>query len=220
MSRDQHDQSDIGASDGLEIISAIGHELRNIVGAVVHQIELLADGEMSEPMQARSRAAVVDSAHELHLFIDALTDLERLERGDTDVHLAPADLVELLESVSRDHARENAGGEATASGVVIESSGSPVVFIDMATMRRVVVMIVAESITRLSEPLAVVSATEDHVDLTFRSAGAQPRRHREVRIDDGLLLWIAARLARQSNVDLQTSSTGSSLHLRLRRVRG
>lgn len=202
-------------SDGFEMVSAIGHELRNIVGAVIHQIELLSGDELDEPLRVRSRAAVVESAYELNRFVDALTDLERLHRGELVASRAAVELDELLDSVVDEsawgkHERGDAPGPELVHVAEVEPSE---VLVDPPTIRRVLTMAIAESVARLGAVTISSTREGEYAHITFDGAEGAETGHRSVGIDDGLGLWVASQLAQLSEARLETTASGTSMRL-------
>lgn len=213
----------------VELISAIGHELRNIVGPIVHQIELMEHGDLDEPLRARSRRAIIESASELNRFIDGIADLERLERGERPQEPVAFDLDALLdELVGGDDGGASSAG--TSAGSVVGATAAPSrvrtgaragwVVADPSSVRRVIGILASGCEARFDVAAVDVSRSENSVDLTFCRPGcADDGPHRAVDVDDGLLAWVASEVAAQGGAEVQTDALGGSFRLRLPTMR-
>lgn len=203
--------------DELDLVPAIGHELRNIVGAIIHQIELLAGGGLEETMRARSRAAIVESAEELNRFVDAVTDLEQLQRGELVAARRPVDLVDLLESIVSESgwATIERRNSSLSKSVRVGDVEPSEVLVDPVTIRRVLTIAIAESLERIGAVEISAAREGDYVHISFDSVDGPIAGHRVVCIDDGLGLWVASQLARLSNARLETTASGTSMRLTL-----
>ena len=224
----------------VDLISAIGHELRNIVGPIVHQIELMEHLDLDEPLRARSRRAIIESASELNRFIDGIADLERLERGEHSQEPIAFDLDVLLDDLldlDDDLAEHGAGSAAVAALAGASSGGSSGastdgaddarprirtgeragwVVADPVSIRRVIGILASGCEARFDGAAVAVRRSEDSVDLTFCRPGcADDTTHRAVTVDDGLLAWVASVLAAQSGAEVRADSAGGSFRLRL-----
>ena len=214
----QHDtgtdgtRTDGTSTEASRLVAAVGHDLRHLVGALSHQIELLCSNDLDASLRERCLHSIVETGAELDRFVDGLTDLERTLRGEHSVRLEHVNLRALIRTVIVD--RSDVGGDLAG----VNPPGSTV-RVDPAIARRVLQILVAEC-EAMSDAVTVdLSNTLDAVEVVItggpRRATAHTHDVRPISETDGLAPWIASRLGRVSGIDVGIDPRSSSFLVRL-----
>ncbi len=90
-----------------EFVSTVSHELRTPMTSIKGYVDLMlmgAAGQMSES-QVRYLKVIQNNADRLHMLVNDLLDISRIETGKTQLDLRPTDISLLLEQVVEGHLR-------------------------------------------------------------------------------------------------------------------
>ncbi len=88
-----------------EFVSTVSHELRTPMTSIKGYVDLMlmgAAGQMSEAQQ-RYLKVIQNNAERLHMLVNDLLDISRIETGKTQLDLRPVDISLLLEQVVEGH---------------------------------------------------------------------------------------------------------------------
>jgi signal transduction histidine kinase len=203
---------DASTDDVSRLVAAVGHDLRHLVGALSHQIELLSGDDLDSRLRQRCLHSIVETGAELERFVDGLADLERTLRGEHSVRLQHVDLRTMIRTVMVDRSQlggDLAGVDAPASAVCV----------DPTIARRVLQILVAECEAMSDAVTVELSTSVDTVEVVIsggsRRATADPNDVRPISETDGLAPWIASRLGRVSGIDVVIDPISLSFLVRL-----
>jgi signal transduction histidine kinase len=90
-----------------EFVSTVSHELRTPMTSIKGYVDLLlmgAAGNMSQP-QVRYLQVIKNNAERLHMLVNDLLNISRIETGKVSLDLRPIDVVDLVEQVVDGHVR-------------------------------------------------------------------------------------------------------------------
>ena len=118
----QHAPERTASTEASRLVAAVGHDLRHLVGALSHQIELLCSNDLDASLRSGCLHSIVESGAELDRFVDGLTDLERTLRGEHSVRLEHVDLRALIRTVIVDRS-DVAGDLAGANHRRLDCAG-------------------------------------------------------------------------------------------------
>lgn len=88
-----------------EFVSTVSHELRTPMTSIKGYADLLlmgAAGEMTEP-QLQYLSVIKSNAERLHLLVNDLLDISRIETGKTELDLRPLNIPQLIDEVVQHH---------------------------------------------------------------------------------------------------------------------
>ncbi len=198
-------ESTIGRDDAARLVGVLAHDLRQHVGALSHQIDLLADGGIDASTRRRCLQNLVAGGEELNRFVDSLADLERTLGEAKPAKRIDVDLRTLVRAAVADRA-----------GAVLDTATAPgsdaTVRTDPSLARRMIQELIAESGTRSDTVSIELTCDEGSATLSIGGRNgaltAALHRSRPVVIDDGLVPWIAHGLGRlcAAEVDIEPSS--------------
>lgn len=194
----------------VDLIAAVGHELRGIVGAILHQVELLT-GELDAALQYRSRKALFQSFDELNRFADALSDLERIERGELTVRSQSVNLAEVF---SIDDRAPLSAADRERLQAVLDSVRSVLVDVDAVVLRRIINMLMSECHSRADETSVEIDRRAGQVEITLCAGGRESDVvMRPISIGDGIMPWVASVLAGAAGCGAMAANVGSQYTL-------
>jgi len=181
-----------------DFIGSLTHELRHEVSAVLHQVELLRSDVLDELTQRRSLAAIEANADNLMGFIEDLSELGRIMRGEVSTSCRRIDVDELIGGSVHDRARQldwhaPAGGPADVWST----------YTDPLIVDQIVTGVLDQYYRDESDATAVLSAhaqrsNDRFVDIVFTSNHAgpfDPVPLRTATLDDGLSMFVAHKSA-------------------------
>jgi signal transduction histidine kinase len=90
-----------------EFVSTVSHELRTPMTSIKGYVDLLlmgAAGDMSQP-QVRYLQVIKNNAERLHMLVNDLLNISRIETGKVSLDLRPIDVADLVEQVVDGHVR-------------------------------------------------------------------------------------------------------------------
>ena len=90
-----------------EFVSTVSHELRTPMTSIKGYADLMlmgAAGEMSEP-QSRYLQVIKNNADRLHMLVNDLLNISRIETGKTTLDLRPLDVTQIIEQIVDGHLR-------------------------------------------------------------------------------------------------------------------
>lgn len=128
-----------------EFVANISHELRVPLAAVKAMVETLLDGALSDPSAATrflsQMNAEVDNITQL---VRELLELSRIESGQTELHLAPAEIGRIAEKAV---GRLQAQADQQAVRVTLEADpGNPVAMLDEDKLGQVILNLLHNAI--------------------------------------------------------------------------
>lgn len=88
-----------------EFVSTVSHELRTPMTSIKGYADLLlmgAAGEMTDP-QLQYLQVIKNNAERLHLLVNDLLDISRIETGKTELDLRPLNITQLIDQVVNNH---------------------------------------------------------------------------------------------------------------------
>jgi signal transduction histidine kinase len=88
-----------------EFVSTVSHELRTPMTSIKGYADLLlmgAVGQLTDPQQ-RYMQVIKNNANRLHMLVNDLLDISRIETGKTTLELRPLDMTQLVEQVVNGH---------------------------------------------------------------------------------------------------------------------
>lgn len=189
----------IEGDDTIRLVAAVGHDLRHLVGALSHQIEMLSGDDLDPTLRERCLRSIVQTGAELDRFVDGLADLERTLRGEHSARFEVVDLRAIIRTVIVDRSDHGSG----LAGV---NPADALVWVDPAIARRVLQILVAECEARSDAVTVDLSSTGGVVEvvITCGDCRATDRIHdaRPITETDGLAPWIARRLGRVGGIDV------------------
>lgn len=196
-----------------DFIGSLTHELRHEVSAVLHQVELLRSDALDELTRGRSLAAIGVNAENLIGFIDDLTALGRLMRGEVSTSCRPIDVGELIGGSVHDRARP-LDWHAPADGPADLWS----TYTDPLIVDQIVTGVLDQYSRHEVDDNAVVSAyaqrsSDRYIDVAFTSGRPGPfdaAPFRTATLDDGLSMFVAHKSAEL--VGGEFGMIGSSRH--------
>lgn len=123
-----------------EFVSTVSHELRTPMTSIKGYVDLMlmgAAGQMSES-QVRYLKVIRNNADRLHMLVNDLLDISRIETGKTQLDLRPTDISLLLEQVVEGHLRGRIQHEGKAITVHTDAPPTlPLVNIDRRRITQV-----------------------------------------------------------------------------------
>lgn len=190
-------------------IGLLAHELRQEVSAVLHQVELLKIASIDEATRRRSLDAIEANAEKLMSFVDDLTRLDRLTRGEVTATCREVDIGELIAGSGQDRARPLC--------CPVQHDGSSEV-LSVYTDPIVVDQVIAGLLGRFDgiDVDGAVNAwalrTDDKfIDVIFTAERERPSGSVEFRsatLEDGLDLYVARRTAELAGADVGVQRSG------------
>ncbi|MCA9971454.1 MAG: GAF domain-containing protein [Anaerolineales bacterium] len=123
-----------------EFVSTVSHELRTPMTSIKGYVDLLlmgAAGKMSDA-QTRYLKVIKNNAERLHMLVNDLLDISKIETGKTALDLRPIDVKQLIEQVVEGHLRGRIQHEKKAIAVKVDTPANlPLVTIDHARITQV-----------------------------------------------------------------------------------
>lgn len=194
----------------VDLIAAVGHELRGIVGAILHQVELLS-GELDGALQYRSRKALLQSFDELNRFADALSDLERIERGELAVRTRSVSLAAVFSIHDRSPLSD---ADRQRLQRALDNARSVLVEVDETVLRRIINMLMSDCYSRADETSVEVVRSTERVEITLCAGASGPDvLMRPISLGDGIMPWVASILAGAAGCGATAANVGSQYTL-------
>lgn len=156
-------------------VSVVSHELRTPMTSIKGYIENLLDGLAGEltDKQTRSLERVKHNIDRLTRMINELLDLSKIEAGRLELHLAPIDIVDLVEDVVENH-RATARQKSILLRTVLHAP-LPMVRGDTDKLHRVLINLVHNAIKFTPEGGAILvevgTQGDDFVQVTVIDSG-------------------------------------------------
>lgn len=123
-----------------EFVSTVSHELRTPMTSIKGYADLMlmgAAGAMTEP-QIRYLKVIKNNADRLHMLVNDLLNISRIETGKTTLDLRPLDIPQVIEQVVEGHLRGRIQHEKKKLNVYTEISSSlPLVNADHAKVTQI-----------------------------------------------------------------------------------
>lgn len=123
-----------------EFVSTVSHELRTPMTSIKGYVDLMlmgAAGQMSAS-QVRYLQVIKNNAERLHMLVNDLLDISRIETGKTTLDLRPVDIAQLVEQVVESHLHGRIQHENKSITVLTDTPPNlPLVNIDHARITQV-----------------------------------------------------------------------------------
>lgn len=146
-----------------EFISTVTHELRTPLTSIRAMSELLQDmPELTEEEKEGFLEKIIKETERMTRLINQVLDLEKLHRGETTIHLEPADMVALVTGVINEY--KYLANEKKIAFQLVSDENTPLINIDKDRITQVVVNLLANAI-KFSPELTTI-----HVEIK-KSAG-------------------------------------------------
>ncbi|MCP9446317.1 MAG: ATP-binding protein [Nitrospira sp.] len=156
-------------------VSVVSHELRTPMTSIKGYVENLLDGlagALTEK-QARSLERVKHNIDRLTRMINELLDLSKIEAGRLELHLAPINIVDLVEDVVENY--QATARQKSLTVRVILSSPLPPVRADSDKLHRVLINLIHNAIKFTPEGgeirIEVKARADDFVEVTVIDSG-------------------------------------------------
>ena len=201
-------------------LSRLAHELRTPLTSILGFSEILLTQEQLTETQRGFCERIQNSARELQLRLDQLSDLSRLEAGQSELQREEFSLEDLLREACADLARQahrpNAELRCQAGAAV------PLIVSDRGKLRQVVYSLLAYAITRSPSARVVASAGKNSAGFLLKIEDEG-----EVPVDSTAIFDLASsnRLAGNSDLGLAIARQnidllGATLSFQNRQPRG
>ncbi len=162
-----------------EFVANVSHELRTPLTSIIGFVETLRDGAISDPEKGfRFLNIIAKHTERLDRLISDLLELSQIESGQTEMHLACVNLLELINRTVYNF-RETAGWKGQTINVTIPQ-GLPSVVADEEKMETVLVNILDNAVKYTPEHGEItISAIDDNgfvkVEISDTGMGIPPR---------------------------------------------
>lgn len=80
-----------------EFLAALGHELRNPLGAIRTALEVLALADRNSAMHDEAHATIERQSRQLVALVDDLLEISRIKQGKVELHKETVDLAEIIQ---------------------------------------------------------------------------------------------------------------------------
>lgn len=184
-----------------EFVSTVSHELRTPMTSIKGYVDLLlmgAAGQMSDA-QTRYLQVIQNNAERLHMLVNDLLDISRIETGKTKLDLRPVDISQLIEDVVEGHLRGRIQHENKNITVYTDTPNDlPLVNIDHARITQVLTNLLdnAFNYTPANGEIHVIArANGDSVHVSVKDTGIGIAKENQNKIFD--------RFYRAENDDVQ-----------------
>lgn len=222
-----------------EFVSIVSHELRTPVTAIKGSLGLLTSGLMDdEPDKKREMQQVaLDNTNRLHLLINDILDVDKLESGRMDYRFADSDLAALVQQVVT--ANESLAQQAAVTLVFLPAPAPVIVNMDPDRIFQVITNILANAIKFAHTGTSVIVSlttendsvkvavnnfgeviTEADRDKMFTKFFQRDSSTTRAKGGTGLGLYICQKIlqSHQSRLDfMSTANTGTTFFFHLAR---
>ena len=109
-----------------DFVSTVSHELRTPMTSIKGYVDLMlmgATGTMSEG-QSRYLQVIKTNADRLHMLVNDLLDISKIETGKAALDIRPIDVTQIIEQVANDHLQGRIQHENKAIQIMVENAPS------------------------------------------------------------------------------------------------
>lgn len=191
-----------------EFVSTVSHELRTPMTSIKGYADLMlmgAAGPMTDP-QIRYLSVIKNNADRLHMLVNDLLDISRIETGKTALDLRPLDIPQIIAQVVDGHLHGRIQHESRALRVQTEIAPSlPLVNADHARITQVLTNLLdnAFNYTPDNGQITVIAkATHSYVHISVKDTGIGIAKENQGKIFDRFYRAEDAEVQRVSGTGL------------------
>ncbi len=173
-----------------EFVSTVSHELRTPMTSIKGYADLMlmgAAGTMTDP-QIRYLQVIKNNADRLHMLVNDLLDISRIETGKTDLDLRPLDIPQVIAQVVDGHLHGRIQHEARSVSVTTEIAPSlPLVNADHARITQVLTNLVDNALNYTpndGQITIMAKATHSYVHISVEDTGIGISKENHEKIFD------------------------------------
>ncbi|MCA9898184.1 MAG: GAF domain-containing protein [Anaerolineales bacterium] len=173
-----------------EFVSTVSHELRTPMTSIKGYADLMlmgAAGEMTEP-QIRYLEVIKNNADRLHMLVNDLLDISRIETGKTGLDLRPLDIPQIIEQVVEGHLNGRIQHEGRTIQVTTELAPSlPLVNADHARITQILTNLVDNALNYTPDNGRITinaRATHSYVHISVKDSGIGIAKENQDKIFD------------------------------------
>ncbi len=173
-----------------EFVSTVSHELRTPMTSIKGYADLMlmgAAGSMTDP-QVRYLQVIKNNADRLHMLVNDLLDISRIETGKTDLDLRPLDVPQIISQVVDGHLHGRIQHEARFINVNTEIAPSlPLVNADHARITQVLTNLLDNALNYTSDDgqiTVIAKATHSYVHISVKDSGIGISKDNQEKIFD------------------------------------
>ncbi|MAT97619.1 MAG: hypothetical protein CL608_10790 [Anaerolineaceae bacterium] len=173
-----------------EFVSTVSHELRTPMTSIKGYADLMlmgAAGTMTDP-QLRYLQVIKNNADRLHMLVNDLLDISRIETGKTGLDLRPLDVPQIIAQVVDGHLHGRIQHEARSLNVTTEIAPSlPLVNADHARITQVLTNLLDNALNYTPDDGQVTimaKATHSYVHISVRDTGIGISKENQEKIFD------------------------------------
>ncbi len=160
-----------------EFVSTVSHELRTPMTSIKGYADLMlmgAAGSMSDP-QSQYLQVIKNNADRLHMLVNDLLDISRIETGKTGLDLRPLDIPQIVGQVVNGHLNGRIQHESRTLQVTIEMAPSlPLVNADHARITQVLTNLLDNALNYTPDDGQITvkaEATHSYVHISVQDSG-------------------------------------------------
>jgi signal transduction histidine kinase/uncharacterized protein YigA (DUF484 family) len=173
-----------------EFVSTVSHELRTPMTSIKGYADLMlmgAAGTMTDP-QIRYLQVIKNNADRLHMLVNDLLDISRIETGKTGLDLRPLDIPQIIAQVVDGHLHGRIQHEARSLNVTTEIAPSlPLVNADHARITQVLTNLLDNALNYTPDDGQITitaNATHSYVHISVKDTGIGISKENQEKIFD------------------------------------
>ncbi len=173
-----------------EFVSTVSHELRTPMTSIKGYADLMlmgAAGQMTNP-QIRYLQVIKNNADRLHMLVNDLLDISRIETGKTALDLRPLDIPQIIEQVVDGHLNGRIQHEARVLQVITEIAPSlPLVNADHARITQILTNLLDNALNYTpnnGQIVVTAKATHSYVHISVKDTGIGIAKENQDKIFD------------------------------------
>ena len=173
-----------------EFVSTVSHELRTPMTSIKGYADLMlmgAAGPMTDP-QIRYLQVIKNNADRLHMLVNDLLDISRIETGKTGLDLRPLDIPQIIEQVVDGHLNGRIQHEARKLQVKTEIAPSlPLVNADHARITQILTNLLDNALNYTPDSGKIIvnaKATHSYVYISVKDSGIGIAKENQDKIFD------------------------------------
>ncbi|MCA9916494.1 MAG: GAF domain-containing protein [Anaerolineales bacterium] len=173
-----------------EFVSTVSHELRTPMTSIKGYADLMlmgAAGQMTDP-QIRYLKVIKNNADRLHMLVNDLLDISRIETGKTGLDLRPLDIPQIIEQVVEGHLHGRIQHESRTLDVQTDiAPGLPLVNADQARVTQILTNLLDNALNYTPDNgriTVTAQATHSYVHISVRDTGIGISKENQEKIFD------------------------------------
>lgn len=173
-----------------EFVSTVSHELRTPMTSIKGYADLMLMGAAGEMKEAQSRylQVIKNNADRLHMLVNDLLNISRIETGKTTLDLRPMDVTQIIEQIVDGHLRGRIQHESKELYVRLNMMPSaPLVYADHARVTQILTNLVDNAFNYTPEYGRItisVSTENNFVCIAIRDTGIGISKENQAKIFD------------------------------------